>query len=108
MKEIVVKEDVERKKFEEWCKVRNEGDRLKTDVDDGDVYYVDASIDYAWQGWIARAYESAKAKQALRKLTEQEKAAIKVVVLTAARNSSIPPESLANNLIRALRLIEDA
>lgn len=64
MKEIVVKEDVERKKFEEWCKARNEGDRLKTDVDDGDVYYVDASIDYAWQGWIGSAYESAKAKQA--------------------------------------------
>ena len=47
-------------------------------------------------------------KQAPRKLTEQEKAAIKGVVLTAARNSSIPPESLADNLIRALRLIEDA
>lgn len=68
MKEIVVKEDVERKKFEEWCKVRNEGDRLKTDVDDGDVYYVDASIDYAWQGWIARAYESAIAKQGAGKM----------------------------------------
>lgn len=47
-------------------------------------------------------------KPAPRKLTEQEKAAIKEVVLTAARNSSIPPESLADNLIRALRLIEDA
>lgn len=47
-------------------------------------------------------------KQAPRKMTEQEKAAIKGVVLIAARNSSLPPESLADNLIRALRLIEDA
>lgn len=101
MKENVVREDVERMNFEAWCKVRDDGDRLKTVVDyDGDVYYEDISIDYAWQGWIARAYESAKA--------EQEKAAIKEVVLTAARNSSLPPESLADNLIRALRLIEDA
>ena len=101
MKEIVVREDVERMNFEAWCKVRDDGDRLKTVVDyDGDVYYEDISIDYAWQGWIARAYKSEKEKQ--------EKADIKEVVLTAARNSSLPPESLAYSLIRALRLIEDA
>ncbi|WP_283140345.1 hypothetical protein [Neisseria subflava] len=33
-------------------------------------------------------------KQAPRKLTEQEKAAIKGVVLIAARNSSLPPGKL--------------
>ena len=68
MKEIVVREDVERMKFEAWCKVRNDADRLETIVvDDGDVYYADVSIDYAWQGWIARAYESAKEKQGAEK-----------------------------------------
>ena len=68
MKEIVVREDVERMKFEAWCKVRHDADRLETIVvDDGDVYYADVSIDYAWQGWIARAYESAKEKQGAEK-----------------------------------------
>ncbi|HFC6370092.1 TPA: hypothetical protein ACFNM0_001082 [Neisseria lactamica] len=101
MKEIVVIEDAERINFEAWCKVRNRADRLKILVDDdGDDYYEDVSIDYAWQGWIARAYESAKAKQ--------EKAAIKEVVLTAARNSSLHPASLAEDLIRAFRVINDA
>ncbi|HGG9344086.1 TPA: hypothetical protein ACJJ50_000278 [Neisseria meningitidis] len=47
-------------------------------------------------------------KPAPGKLTEQEKAAIKEVVLTAARNSSLSPVSLADGLIRAIRLIEDA
>ena len=47
-------------------------------------------------------------KPAPRKLTEQEKAAVKGVVLTAARNSSLPPVGLADALIRALRLIKDA
>lgn len=67
MNRIVVREDVERMNFEAWCKVRNDADRLKTVVDDGDVYYEDVSIDYAWQGWLARAYESAKEKQGAKK-----------------------------------------
>ncbi|WNU97813.1 hypothetical protein RSJ68_03545 [Neisseria sp. DTU_2020_1000833_1_SI_GRL_NUU_006] len=45
MKEIVVREDVERMNFEAWCKVRNDADRLKTVVDDdGDVYYEDVAL----------------------------------------------------------------
>ena len=61
MNRIIVREDVERMNFEAWCKVRNDDDRLKTIVDDdGDVYYEDVSIDYAWQGWIARAYKVEK------------------------------------------------
>ena len=46
------------------AKTRNDADRLNTSVDDdGDVYYEDVSIDYAWQGWIARAYKLEKEKQ---------------------------------------------
>lgn len=75
MKEIVVREDVERMNFEAWCKVRNPDAYLKivVDDDDGHVYYDSVSIDYAWQGWIARAYESAKAKQGTEKMkTDQQ------------------------------------
>lgn len=68
MKEIVVREDVERMNFEAWVKDVNGTDHLKTIVDDdGDVYYDDVSIDYTWQGWLARAYESAKEKQGSKK-----------------------------------------
>ena len=52
-----VNEDVEREKFEEWCRRRNDGDRLVTVNDDGFICYEDISIDYAWQGWLARACE---------------------------------------------------
>lgn len=47
-------------------------------------------------------------KQAPRKLTEQEKAAIKGVVLTAAKGSILTPASLAACLIEAFRVIDDA
>lgn len=68
MKEIAVREDVERMNFEAWYKDKTGITRLETIVDDdGDVYYDNVSIDYAWQGWIARAYESAKEKEEARK-----------------------------------------
>lgn len=99
MKEIVVRENVERMNFEAWCKVRNHEDRLKTLVDDdGDVYYDDISIDYAWQGWIARAYKLEKEKQ--------QKDGIKHAVLKAAESSGKSSEDLAKSLIKAFELIE--
>ena len=99
MKKIAVQEDVERMNFEAWCKTRNDADRLKTVVDDdGDVYYEDVSIDYAWQGWIARAYKSVK--------STQEKTNIKKAVLKAAESSEKSPEALAESLIKAIDIIE--
>lgn len=98
MNKIVVQEDVERMNFEAWCKTRNEADRLKTVVDDGDVYYEDVSIDYAWQGWIARAYKSVK--------STQEKTNIKKAVLKADESSEKSPEALAESLIKAIDIIE--
>lgn len=67
MKEIAVREDVERMNFEAWYKAKTGITRLETIVDDGDVYYDNVSIDYTWQGWLARAYESAKEKEEARK-----------------------------------------
>nr|DAJ46978.1 MAG TPA: hypothetical protein [Caudoviricetes sp.] len=100
MKKIAVQEDVERMNFEVWCKTRNDGDRLKTTVDDdGDVYYEDVSIDYAWQGWIASAYKSVK--------STQEKNNIKKAVLKAAESSEKSPEALAESLIKAINIIEN-
>lgn len=98
MNKIVVQEDVERMNFEAWCKIRNDADRLKTAVDDGDVFYEDVSIDYAWQGWIARAYKSVK--------STQEKINIKKAVLKAAESSEKSPEALAESLIKAIDIIE--
>lgn len=101
MKEIVVREDVERMNFEEWCKVRNDADRLKTVVDDdGDIYYANVSIDYAWQGWIARAYKLEKEKQ--------QKEVIKHAVLKSAESSGESPEALAESLIKAFKIIESS
>ncbi|HEZ4532424.1 hypothetical protein [Neisseria cinerea] len=100
MKEIVVREDIERMNFEAWCKTRNDADRLNTSVDDdGDVYYEDVSIDYAWQGWIARAYKLEKEKQ--------QKDGIKHAVLKAAESSGKSPEDLAESLIKAFEIIEN-
>lgn len=100
MKEIVVREDVERMNFEAWCKVRNDADRLKTVVDDdGDVYYDDVSIDYAWQGWLTRAYKLEKEKK--------QKEDIKHAVLKAAESSGKSPEALAESLIKAFEIIEN-
>ena len=42
----------ERKAFEEFMRSQNDGDRLELDADG---YYADASIEYAWSGWKARA-----------------------------------------------------
>lgn len=99
MKEIVVREDVERMNFEAWCKTRNDADRLKTTVDDdGDVCYEDVSIDYAWQGWIARAYKLEKEKQ--------QRDGIKHAVLKAAEYSGKSSEDLAESLIKAFEIIE--
>lgn len=99
MDKIVVQEDVERMNFEAWCKTRNDADRLKTAVDDdGDVYYEDVSIDYAWQGWIASAYKSVK--------STQEKTNIKKAVLKAAESSEKSPEALAESLIKAIDITE--
>ena len=99
MNKIVVQEDVERMNFEAWCKTRNDADRLKTVVDDdGDVYYEDVSIDYAWQGWIARAYKSVK--------STQEKTNIKKTGLIAYESSEKSPEALAECIIKAIDIIE--
>lgn len=101
MKTILVKEDVERMNFEAWCRLRNDSDRLKTLVDDdGDIYYEDVSIDYAWQGWLARAYKSAK--------EIQKKANITNTVLKAAESSEKTPEALAESLIKAIHIIENS
>ena len=100
MNRSIVREDVERMNFEAWCKVRNDDDRLKTIVDDdGDVYYEDVSIDYAWQGWIARAYKVEKEKQ--------QKDGIKHAILKAAETSGKSPEALAESLIKAFEIIEN-
>ena len=100
MKEIVVREDIERMNFEAWCKTRNDADRLNTSVDDdGDVYYEDVSIEYAWQGWIARAYKVEKEKQ--------QKDGITHAVLKAAESSGKSPEDLAESLIKAFEIIEN-
>lgn len=42
----------ERKLFEEYMRVQNDGDRLELDADG---YYADVSIEYAWSGWKARS-----------------------------------------------------
>lgn len=99
MNKIVAQEDVERMNFEEWCKTRTPAIQLKTVVDeDGDVYYEDIKIDYAWQGWIARAYKSVK--------STLEKTNIKNAVLKAAESSEKSPEALAESLIKAMDIIE--
>ena len=46
----------ERKAFEEFMRSQNDGDRLELDADG---YYADASIEYAWSGWKARAKQTA-------------------------------------------------
>lgn len=101
MDKIIVKEDVERMNFEAWCKLRNNSDRLKTLVDDdGDTYYEDVSIDYAWQGWIERAYKYERGIQ--------KKADITKTVLKAAESSEKSPEALAKSLIKAINIIENS
>ena len=68
MNRIVVREDVERKNFEAWCKAISGDDHLEVIVDeDGNVEYEDVCIEFTWQGWLARAYESAKEKQGAEK-----------------------------------------
>lgn len=42
----------ERKLFEEFMRIQNDGDRLELDADG---CYADVSIEYAWSGWKARS-----------------------------------------------------